>query len=256
MKFGVVVFPGSNCDQDCLDVLRDVLNQPAVPLWHQETSLKGCDAIVLPGGFSYGDYLRTGAIARFSPVMRSVARFAREGGLVLGICNGFQILLEAGLLPGAMLRNTGLRFICRFVTLRVERTDTPFTNRFQAGQVIRLPIAHNEGRYVAPLKTRHLRNVKCVTRNVTALGSITPYALRITQEAVLSQVVFRYCDEDGRLTDAANPNGSVEAIAGLTNERGNVLGMMPHPERASESVLGSSDGRLLFESMLGAYAHA
>ena len=229
MKFGVVVFPGSNCDQDCLDVLRDVLNQPAVPLWHQETSLKGCDAIVLPGGFSYGDYLRTGAIARFSPVMRSVARFAREGGLVLGICNGFQILLEAGLLPGAMLRNTGLRFICRFVTLRVERTDTPFTNRFQAGQVIRLPIAHNEGRYTADAKT------------LKAIGD---------------QVVFRYCDEDGRLTDAANPNGSVEAIAGLTNERGNVLGMMPHPERASEPVLGSSDGRLVFESMLGAYAHA
>ena len=229
MKFGVVVFPGSNCDQDCLDVLQDVLNQPAVPLWHQETSLKGCDAIVLPGGFSYGDYLRTGAIARFSPVMRSVARFTRDGGLVLGICNGFQILLEAGLLPGAMLRNTGLRFICRFVTLRVERADTPFTNRFQVGQVIRLPIAHNEGRYTADAKT------------LKAIGD---------------RVVFRYCDEDGRLTDAANPNGSVEAIAGLTNERGNVLGMMPHPERASESVLGSSDGRLLFESMLGAYAHA
>lgn len=221
MKFGVVVFPGSNCDRDCLHVLNGVLGQPAVPLWHQETSLKGCDAIVLPGGFSYGDYLRTGAIARFSPIMRSVARFAREGGLVLGICNGFQILLEAGLLPGAMLRNTGLRFICRFVTLRVERTDTPFTNRFQAGQVIRLPIAHNEGRYTADAKTL---------------------------KAIQGQVVFRYCDE--------NPNGSVEAIAGLTNERGNVLGMMPHPERAAEAALGSSDGRLFFESMLGAYAHA
>ena len=245
MKFGVVVFPGSNCDQDCLDVLRDVLNQPAVPLWHQETSLKGCDAIVLPGGFSYGDYLRTGAIARFSPVMRSVARFAREGGLVLGICNGFQILLEAGLLPGAMLRNTGLRFICRFVTLRVERTDTPFTNRFEAGQVIRLPIAHNEGRYLpAPRQSS--------ADSARQAGAADAKTLK----AVQGQVVFRYCDEDGRLTDAANPNGSVEAIAGLTNERGNVLGMMPHPERASESVLGSSDGRLVFESMLGAYAHA
>ncbi|MBI2104050.1 MAG: phosphoribosylformylglycinamidine synthase subunit PurQ [Candidatus Omnitrophica bacterium] len=229
MKFGVVVFPGSNCDQDCLDVLNDVIGQRAVPLWHQETSLKGADAVVLPGGFSYGDYLRTGAIARFSPIMRSVARFAREGGLVLGICNGFQILLEAGLLPGAMLRNTGLRFICRFVTLRVERTDTPFTNRFEAGQTIRLPIAHNEGRYAADTKTL---------------------------KAVQGQVVFRYCKEDGRVADAANPNGSVDAIAGLANERGNVLGMMPHPERAAEAALGSSDGRLIFESMLEAYAHA
>ncbi len=229
MKFGVVVFPGSNCDQDCLDVLRDVLGQPAVPLWHQETSLKGCDAVVLPGGFSYGDYLRTGAIARFSPIMRSVARLAKDGGLVLGVCNGFQILLEAGLLPGAMLRNTGLRFICRFVTLRVERADTPFTNRFQPGQVIRLPIAHNEGRYTADAKTL---------------------------KAIRDHVVFRYCDEDGRVTDAANPNGSAGALAGLTNERGNVLGMMPHPERASDSALGSSDGRLVFESMLEAMVHA
>ena len=231
MKFGVVVFPGSNCDQDCLDVLRDVLNQPAVPLWHQETSLKGCDAIVLPGGFSYGDYLRTGAIARFSPVMRSVARFAREGGLVLGICNGFQILLEAGLLPGAMLRNTGLRFICRFVHVRVERTDTPFTNQLKAGQVLRLPIAHNEGNYVAE-----------------------PKALKAIHEH--RQVLFRYCDANGELTEGANPNGSTEAIAGLLNASGNVLGMMPHPERASEPELGSVDGRLVFESLIEAYAHA
>ena len=229
MKFGVVVFPGSNCDQDCVDVLKDVLRQSVVTLWHQETSLKGCDAVVLPGGFSYGDYLRTGAVARFSPIMRAVSRFARDGSLVIGICNGFQILLEAGLLPGAMLRNTGLRFICRFVTLRVERTGTPFTNRFQPGQVVRMPIAHNEGRYTADVNT--LREVR-------------------------DQTVFRYCDEDGHVTDAANPNGSVDAIAGITNAAGNVMGMMPHPERASEELLGSIDGRLVFESMLEALAHA
>jgi len=229
MKFGVVVFPGSNCDQDCVDVLRDVLGQPTVPLWHQETTLRGCDAIVLPGGFSYGDYLRTGAIARFSPIMRAVGQFANDGGLVIGICNGFQILLEAGLLPGAMLRNVGLRFICRFVNLRVERTDTPFTNRFRPGQIVRLPIAHNEGRYTVDDRTL---------------------------SAVRDQVVFRYCDPDGRLLAEANPNGSTDCIAGLSNATGNVLGMMPHPERASEPELGSSDGRLVFESMLEASAHA
>ena len=229
MKFGVVVFPGSNCDQDCVHVLKDVLQQPVAPLWHQETTLRGCDAIVLPGGFSYGDYLRTGAIARFSPIMRSVTAFARDGGLVIGICNGFQILLESGLLPGAMLRNTGLRFICRLVHLRVERTDTPFTNRFQLGQVVRMPIAHNEGRYTVEPKR---------------LQSVSDHA------------VFRYCDADGRLTEAANPNGSTEFIAGITNAAGNVLGMMPHPERASEDALGSADGRLVFESMIEAYANA
>ena len=229
MKFGVVVFPGSNCDQDCVHVISDVVKQPVVTLWHEETSLKGCDAIVLPGGFSYGDYLRTGAIAKFSPIMKSVSTFAKDGGLVIGICNGFQILLEAGLLPGAMLRNTGLKFICRFVTLRVERTDTPFTNRFQQGQVIRMPIAHNEGRYT--IDERELLSVQ-------------------------SQVVFRYCDERGRVTETVNPNGSVDGIAGLTNDRGNVMGLMPHPERASESELGSSDGRLVFESMIEAFAHA
>ena len=225
MKFGVVIFPGSNCDQDCVHVLKDVLQQPTVTLWHQETTLHGCDAIVLPGGFSYGDYLRTGAIARFSPIMRAVSAFARDGGLVIGICNGFQILLESGLLPGAMLRNTGLRFICRFVTLRVERTDTPFTNRFQPGQVIRLPIAHNEGRYT--VEAEILRQMQ-------------------------SQVVFRYCDANGRVIESANPNGSTDFIAGITNEAGNVMGMMPHPERASEEALGSSDGRLVFESMMEA----
>ena len=229
MKFGVVVFPGSNCDQDCVHVLQEVVRQPVAALWHQETSLRGCDAIVLPGGFSYGDYLRTGAIARFSPIMRSVSRFARDGGLVLGICNGFQILLEAGLLPGAILRNTGLRFICRFVTLRVERTDTPFTHRFRKGQVIRMPIAHNEGRYTVAAKE-------------------LPEAAE--------QAIFRYCDAEGRLTDDANPNGSTDCIAGLTNARGNVLGLMPHPERASEPELGGADGRLVFESMIEAYANA
>src|SRR3990167_4557706 len=223
MKFGVVIFPGSNCDQDCVHVLRDVVGRPVVELWHQETSLRGCDAIVLPGGFSYGDYLRTGAVARFSPIIQAVGRFARGGGLVLGICNGSQILLEAGLLPGAMLRNTGLKFICKFVHLRVERTDTPFTNRFQPGQVIRMPIAHNEGRYTADAKT--LKSVR-------------------------EQVVFRYCSEDGQLLEAANPNGSTNFIAGITNERGNIMGLMPHPERAAEPALGSDDGGLLFESML------
>ena len=191
--------------------------------------MRGVDAVVLPGGFSYGDYLRTGAIARFSPIMRSVAKFAHDGGLVVGICNGFQILLESGLLPGAILRNTGLRFICRFVTLRVERTDTPFTSRFRQGQVVRMPIAHNEGRY-----------------------AVEPKAIASASE----QAVFRYCDADGRLTEAANPNGSIEAIAGITNAAGNVLGMMPHPERAAEAALGSEDGRLVFESMVEALVHA
>jgi phosphoribosylformylglycinamidine synthase len=223
MKFGVVVFPGSNCDQDCVDVLRDVLDQQVVTLWHQETSLKRCDAIVLPGGFSYGDYLRTGAIAHLSPIMQSIKRFAHDGGLALGICNGFQILLESGLLPGAMLRNVGLRFRCKLVTLRVERDDTPFTNQFRVGQVVRMPIAHNEGRYTVEAGDR---------------------------PAVQSQVAFRYCDADGRVTEAANPNGSVDAIAGITNAHGNVMGLMPHPERAAEPVLGSADGRAVFESML------
>jgi len=229
MKFGVVVFPGSNCDQDCVHVLREVLGERVVTLWHQETSLKGCDAVVLPGGFSYGDYLRTGAVARSSPIMRAITRFAREGGLVIGICNGFQILLETGLLPGAMLRNTGLKFICRFVTLRVERTDTPFTNRFTSGQVVRMPIAHNEGR---------------LTVDAKQLAGVQPH------------VVFRYCDANGQVTESMNPNGSTDGIAGMTNASGNVLGLMPHPERAAETALGSSDGRLVFESMIEALAHA
>ena len=229
MKFGVVVFPGSNCDQDCVHVVQDVLQQEVVRLWHQEASLRGCDAIIVPGGFSYGDYLRTGAIAHLAPIMDSLKRFAKAGGLVIGICNGFQILLESGLLPGAMLRNTGLRFICRYVNLRVERTDTPFTNQFQPGQVVRMPIAHNEGRLA--IDDKMLKDVR-------------------------SQVVFRYCDENGKTSDAANPNGSADAIAGMVNAAGNVMGMMPHPERASEALLGSVDGRLVFESMLNAYANA
>jgi phosphoribosylformylglycinamidine synthase len=252
MRFGVVVFPGSNCDQDCVHVLREVARQPVATLWHQETSLRGCDAIVLPGGFSYGDYLRTGAIARFSPIMDAVARFARDGGLVLGICNGFQILLEAGLLPGAMLRNTGLRFICRFVTLRVERTDTPFTNRFRQGQVIRLPIAHNEGRYTIDAKT--LTSMRHSLDSPAFGGVARDGTLRLTHGVPLA--AFRYCDAEGRVTGAANPNGSTDAVAGLTNARGNVLGLMPHPERAAEPELGSDDGRLVFESMVEAFAHA
>ncbi len=227
MKWGVVVFPGSNCDSDCIYTIQDVLKQPVETLWHQDKDLRGVDAVVIPGGFSYGDYLRTGAIARFSPIMKAVEAFAKDGGLVLGICNGFQILLESGLLPGAMLRNTGLRFICRFVTLRVERTDTPFTNRFERGQVVRMPIAHNEGRY-----------------------TVDPATLK----RVSNDAVFRYCNEQGELIDAANPNGSTACIAGITNSAGNVMGMMPHPERAAEPALGSSDGRLVFESMLNACA--
>ena len=225
MKFGVVVFPGSNCDEDCVYVLKDVLAQDVVSLWHQDTGLQDCDCVILPGGFSYGDYLRTGAVARFSPIMNAVTSFAKDGGLILGICNGFQILLEAGLLPGAMLRNVGLRFICKFVDVRVERTDTPFTNRFQPGQVIRMPIAHNEGNYTADRAT-----------------------LKTLRER--GQVLLRYCDADGHVTDAANPNGSIENIAGICNGPGNVMGLMPHPERCSEPELGSMDGRLLFESLV------
>jgi len=231
MKFGVVVFPGSNCDEDCVYVLRDVLKQGVVSLWHQDTTLKDCDCIVLPGGFSYGDYLRTGAVARFSPIMSALTSFAKDGGLILGICNGFQILLEAGLLPGAMLRNVGLRFICKFVEVRVERTGTPLTNRFQPGQVIRMPIAHNEGNYVVDRTTLKQMNAR-------------------------GQVLLRYCDADGNTTEAANPNGSMDSIAGICNEQGNVMGLMPHPERCSEPELGSVDGRLLFESLINSMALA
>lgn len=229
MKIGVVVFPGSNCDHDCQYMLKDVLGQYVEMIWHKETLLAGLDAIVLPGGFSYGDYLRTGAIARFSPVMGAVEQFADNGGLVLGICNGFQILLEAGLLPGAMLRNFSLNFVCKDVYVRVENAATPFTGRYRPGQVLKIPIAHADGNYYTDEVTR-------------------------SQIKANAQVVFRYCDAEGKVTEAANPNGSLDNIAGIQNGAGNVLGMMPHPERCCEDVLGGHDGRLIFESMLEALA--
>ncbi len=228
MKIGVVVFPGSNCDHDCQYIFQDVLGQSVEMIWHKETLLAGVDAIVLPGGFSYGDYLRTGAIARFSPVMGAVKEFARKGGLVIGICNGFQILLEAGLLPGVMLRNTSLNFICRDVYVKVENAATRFTNRCESGQVLKIPIAHADGNYY--------------TDPVT-LGGIKANA----------QVIFRYCTAEGKVTPEANPNGSLDNIAGIMNADGNVLGMMPHPERSAEAVLGNDDGRLIFLSMLSAF---
>ncbi len=227
MNFGVVIFPGSNCDHDCIHVLADVLEQQVTPVWHKETSLKGLDAVVLPGGFSYGDYLRTGAIARFSPVMEMVKEFAQQGGIVLGICNGFQILLEAGLLPGAMLRNRSLTFVCKDVHVRVENAATPFTSRCEPGQVLKIPVAHADGNYYTD-------------------------EVMLSQLKASAQVVFRYCAEDGRVTDDANPNGSLDHIAGVVNAGGNVLGMMPHPERCAEDVLGNDDGRLIFLSMLDA----
>ena len=223
--FGVVVFPGSNCDDDCRYVLTDVMGQNVRMVWHKERDLSGLDGVVLPGGFSYGDYLRSGAIARFSPVMKEIVRFAAKGKPVIGICNGFQILLEAGLLPGAMLRNTSLHFICRHVHVKVETPQTPFTEILKKGEVLALPIAHNEGNYFADRKTLE--------------------ALREDD-----QIVFRYCDRQGDVSDEANPNGSLENIAGVCNRQRNVLGMMPHPERASEAALGSTDGRKIFESLL------
>jgi len=225
MKFGVVVFPGSNCDHDAFHAVGSVLEKPVEFIWHQSENLSGFDAVILPGGFSYGDYLRTGAIARFSPVMRAVEKFARSGGLVLGICNGFQILCEAGLLPGALMRNTGLRFICRHVHIRVETTATPFTCAAQAGQVLRIPIAHADGNYVCDDAT---------------LAELKRH----------DQIAFRYCTPGGSLDPAANPNGSLEAIAGICNLERNVLGLMPHPERAVEAALGSTDGLVVFRSLI------
>lgn len=231
MKFGVLVFPGSNCDHDTYNVIAEVAHQPVTFLWHDSEDLEGVDAVLVPGGFAYGDYLRTGAIARFSPVMRAVERFARRGGLVLGICNGFQILLESGLLPGAMLRNQGLRFLCRQVHIRVESTDTPFTSAAQVGQVLQIPIAHMEGNYFCDADT-----LSELERN--------------------NQIIFRYATPDGQLdtkdTDA-NPNGSLASIAGICNRERNVLGMMPHPERAVEESLGSSDGLVVFRSMVESF---
>ncbi len=228
MKFGVIVFPGSNCDADCYNVVRDVLDQEAEYIWHKETSIKDCDALILPGGFSYGDYLRTGAIARFSPIMPTVIDFANRGGLVIGICNGFQILLEAGLLPGAMLRNRSLKFICDSVNLKVQRTDTAFTNQLLPGEIITVPIAHGEGNYFCDEQT--LAELKSKNR-----------------------ILFSYCDQAGQESQAGNPNGSVANIAGIMNEGGNVMGMMPHPERCSEDILGGTDGYKIFASMLQAF---
>jgi phosphoribosylformylglycinamidine synthase I len=225
MKIGIVVFPGSNCDHDCQYIFQDVLGQTVQMVWHKETLPSGLDAVLLPGGFSYGDYLRTGAIARFSPVMAGVKAFANQGGLVMGICNGFQILLEAGLLPGAMLRNTSLNFICKDVYIKVENAATRFTNRCQSGQVLKIPIAHADGNYY--------------TDPVT-LGGIKANA----------QVIFRYCTAEGKVVSEANPNGSLDNIAGIINAEGNVVGMMPHPERCAEALLGNDAGRLIFLSML------
>ncbi|MPZ18243.1 MAG: phosphoribosylformylglycinamidine synthase subunit PurQ [Luteitalea sp.] len=225
MKFAVVVFPGSNCDHDAYHAVKHVLGHDTDFLWHKETSLKGADAVILPGGFSYGDYLRTGAVARFSPIMQVVARFAAEGGPVLGICNGFQILQEAGLLDGAMLRNRSLKFRCEAVRVRVERADTPFTNLCQAGQLLTLPIAHGDGNFYAPTDV-----LERLERN--------------------GQVVFRYVNAEGEPTPDGNPNGSLDNIAGICNEARNVVALMPHPERACESLLGSVDGRLILDSVV------
>ena len=227
MKFAVVVFPGSNCDHDAYYAIQHVLGQEAEFVWHKDTSLRGADVVILPGGFAHGDYLRTGAIARFSPIMPDVSRFAARGGPVLGICNGFQVLLEAGLLTGAMLRNRGLRYRCEHVHIRVEQTDTPFTQTCTVGQVLRVPIAHGEGNYYAP-----------------------PEELARLEEN--RQVIFRYTTAQGKIADDANPNGSVSAIAGICNAERNVVGLMPHPERACESSVGSADGLVLFESVVAA----
>jgi len=225
MKFGVVVFPGSNCDHDAWHALGAVLRQPVEFLWHQSEQLNGFDAILLPGGFSYGDYLRTGAIARFSPVMRAVEKFARGGGLVLGICNGFQILCEAGLLPGVLQRNAGMRFVCRQVHIRVETRDTPFTCAAKHNQVLKIPIAHGDGNYYCDSAT-----LADLERN--------------------RQIVFRYTTPEGREDEAANPNGSLANIAGVSNRERNVLGLMPHPERAVEAPLGSADGLVILRSLV------
>jgi len=225
LNIGIIVFPGSNCDRDCAHVVSGVMEESAHFIWHQETSVKGMDAIILPGGFSYGDYLRTGSIARFSPIMETVIEFANRGGLVLGICNGFQILLEAGLLPGAMLRNKDLSFICEEVYVRVENADTPFTNQCQPGQVLKLPIAHADGNYYT--------------------DPVTLSALQAN-----AQIVFRYCDKEGNNIIASNPNGSIDNIAGIRNAQGNVIGLMTYPERFAEMILSNQDGRLIFESLL------
>jgi phosphoribosylformylglycinamidine synthase subunit PurQ / glutaminase len=227
MKFGVIVFPGSNCDRDVAMVTRDLLQQPTRMVWHEESDLSDLDVIIVPGGFSYGDYLRCGAIARFSPAMQATVRHAEQGKLVLGICNGFQVLTEAGLLPGALMRNRDLHFVCDRISLKIERSDLPWTQAYQPGQVITLPIAHGEGCYYADAHT-------------------------LQELEANRQVLLRYCTPSGELTDASNPNGSLNHIAGICNRRGNVLGMMPHPERASDPMLGQTDGIHLFKGLLHA----
>jgi phosphoribosylformylglycinamidine synthase len=229
MKFGVLVFPGSNCDQDAYWVVSRVAQQSVTLLWHESHDLENCDAIIVPGGFAYGDYLRTGALARFAPVMEAVRKFAHGGGLVIGICNGFQILCESGLLPGALMRNVGLKYICKPVQVRVESADTPFSNACRQGEVLTIPIGHMDGNYFCDQPT--LETLKRDQR-----------------------IVFRYCSPEGEITPEANPNGSLENIAGICSEGRNVLGMMPHPERASESELGGTDGIKVFHSMVAALA--
>jgi phosphoribosylformylglycinamidine synthase len=225
MKVGIVVFPGSNCDHDAYHAAKNIMGQDAHFIWHKDSSLGDADVIILPGGFSYGDYLRTGAIARFSPVMKEVVRFAKNGGTVIGICNGFQILLEAGMLPGVMLRNSSLKFVCKFIQLKVENAATRFTSECEVDDVLRIPIAHGDGNYFA-------------SREI--IESLQEHG----------QIIFRYCSKAGDIDDASNPNGSLSNIAGIINREGNVLGMMPHPERAVELSLGSADGKKIFQSMI------
>jgi phosphoribosylformylglycinamidine synthase I len=230
-KFAVVRFPGSNCDQDAYYAIKDVLQKPVEYVWHADTDLKGADIVVLPGGFSYGDYLRTGAVARFAPVMEAIRAHAERGGYVLGICNGFQVLCEAHLLPGALVRNAECKFICKYVTLRVENAETPFTSAYQAGQLLRVPVAHGEGRFV------------CEESKLAELEAN-------------NQILFRYTDAEGRLSGEGNINGSMAHIAGIANASFNVMGMMPHPERACEKILGSADGRGIFLSLIAAVQKA
>jgi len=229
MKFAIVILPGSNCDHDAMHVAKDVLGCDAEFVWHKETDLKSADCVIIPGGFAYGDYLRAGALAKFAPVMEPIRKHAASGGLVLGICNGFQVLTEVGLLPGALMRNQHLRFLSRDVFLRTEQTDTPFTSTLTDGQILRAPIAHGEGNYFADDAT-----LDALERN--------------------RQVVFRYCDAEGRLTSDANPNGSARSIAGICNAQRNVLGLMPHPERCAEPILGNADGLQIFKAIAASFA--
>lgn len=225
MKFGVIVFPGSNCDEDMVYVLKNIMKQETVKLWHKNTDLEGCTHVILPGGFSYGDYLRSGAIARFSPIMESVIKHANNGGFLFGVCNGFQILCESGLLPGALLHNSSRKFICKNVYVKAQTNNTLITSQIPLNKALKIPIAHGEGNYFADADTILKLNVN-------------------------NQIIFRYCDENGNITNDANPNGALENIAGVCNEKRNVFGMMPHPERASDKEIGNEDGKFLFESIL------